>query len=313
MAATSSFFIVGCPRSGTTLVQRLLSTHPDVAVLPETFFVRRLMPSGVALTDPLTPDQYTGLLRAIAKSDVWQLQSLAMSGLRARVAARSRTGAGVLRAWMQETAYNHGARVVGEKTPDHALQIEALHEALSEARFVHVVRDPRAVANSWRKVPWSSGYIWRDTDLWRERVQAVRHAAAHIPVHTIHFEALVNDPHAVMQRVATFLGVGPNHEWTEPPNPDQVAVDTVAEPWRKKALAPVNASAATRWRDTLSLPDRAMVETVAHHEMLHWGYMPEATRALRRSAARRYWPARIRWKADLVAEACGLRNGCERI
>lgn len=35
------FFLVGCPRSGTTLLQRLLDAHPDVAVAPETFFVER--------------------------------------------------------------------------------------------------------------------------------------------------------------------------------------------------------------------------------------------------------------------------------
>src|SRR6516165_11765180 len=34
-------FIVGCPRSGTTLLQRLLDCHPQVAVTPETHWIPR--------------------------------------------------------------------------------------------------------------------------------------------------------------------------------------------------------------------------------------------------------------------------------
>src|SRR6516225_8863209 len=41
-------FIVGCPRSGTTLLQRLLDCHPLVAVTPETHWIPRWYEKGKA-------------------------------------------------------------------------------------------------------------------------------------------------------------------------------------------------------------------------------------------------------------------------
>jgi hypothetical protein len=38
------FFIVGCGRSGTTLLKSILSAHPALYVMPETFFFRSILP-----------------------------------------------------------------------------------------------------------------------------------------------------------------------------------------------------------------------------------------------------------------------------
>ena len=38
------FFVVGCPRSGTTLVRRLLTTHPRLAIPPESHWIPKLGP-----------------------------------------------------------------------------------------------------------------------------------------------------------------------------------------------------------------------------------------------------------------------------
>ncbi|WP_141491638.1 sulfotransferase family protein [Longimonas halophila] len=300
---TSLFFIVGCPRSGTTLVQRLLSTHPESTVLPETFFVRRLMPNHRTLMNPLLQSEHNVLVQAVLQSEAWSVQDLSEEALHREVQRQPQTGAGVLRAWMYTAARAHGVPVVGEKTPDHALQVAALHHALPEARFVHVIRDPRAVVNSWRTVPWSSGYVWRDADLWRERVQAVRQAPESAPVHTVRFEQLVQAPATTMQRVAAFLGLSPGHMWTrDDVDAEQVAVDAEAEPWKQNALAPIDPAVATRWRRALPEADQAMVEHMAAREMQRWGYMPEASAAARRAAAWRKPRQHIRWKADLLLQ-----------
>lgn len=284
-------------------MQRLLSTHPDSTVLPETFFVRRLMPPNTALGDPLLQSRHQHLMETVLHSEAWAVQHLPDEALRCEVQRQPQTGAGVLRAWMHATARAHGAAVVGEKTPDHALQVTALHRALPEARFVHVVRDPRAVVNSWRSVPWSSGYVWRDADLWRGRVQSVRQAAASAPVHTVHFEQLVHAPAATMQRVAAFLGLAPGHAWTHSEvDADQVAVDAEAEPWKQNALAPIDPAVATRWRDELTAPDQAMVEHMVGSEMLQWGYMPEQPVSARQAAAFRKPRQHLRWKLGLLVQ-----------
>ena len=51
-------FVVGCPRSGTTLLQRMLDAHPKLAVANDTHFIIDLFePPGQASRElPLTPD-----------------------------------------------------------------------------------------------------------------------------------------------------------------------------------------------------------------------------------------------------------------
>lgn len=43
-------FIVGCPRSGTTLLQRILNAHPQIAITPESHWIPRLHEKPWALT-----------------------------------------------------------------------------------------------------------------------------------------------------------------------------------------------------------------------------------------------------------------------
>jgi len=52
------FFIVGCPRSGTTLLRRMLDAHPEIGVAPETHFARRL--NEIRASDPSGSDRETG-------------------------------------------------------------------------------------------------------------------------------------------------------------------------------------------------------------------------------------------------------------
>jgi len=35
-------FIVGCPRSGTTLLQRMVNAHPQIAITPESHWIPHL-------------------------------------------------------------------------------------------------------------------------------------------------------------------------------------------------------------------------------------------------------------------------------
>ena len=42
-APKQRIFLVGCPRSGTTLLQSLLAAHPDITSFPESHFFRHLI------------------------------------------------------------------------------------------------------------------------------------------------------------------------------------------------------------------------------------------------------------------------------
>jgi glycosyltransferase involved in cell wall biosynthesis len=184
------------------------------------------------------------------------------------------------------------------------LHIPTLRRWFPEAKFIHLVRDPRAVVNSWRSVPWSSGYRWRDAEVWVEHVQAGRKAEARFPaqVMSLHFEMLVQSPAEGLKEICDFLNVSFDEQMLAFHERTTETVDVVREPWKERATDPVDSSVAHRWRKELSRSAQAQVEAVAASEMKHWGYPCEVAPLRRRVAGLRAGVERPVWKFGLILD-----------
>ncbi|WP_022836723.1 sulfotransferase family protein [Salisaeta longa] len=293
-SAFKPLFVVGCPRSGTTLVQRLLNAHPEVAIAPETFLVQKARRhSPPALIEALAAGP---LFPAMGAPDAFH-----------RAARAAHDPQAIFEALLRTFAAHTGASVVGEKTPDHVRHIPQLLDWFPRARVIHVVRDARAVVNSWRTVPWRSGYVARDAELWVEHVAAGRAAAATHPaaVHTVRFEALVRSPEATLRTLCRAVGLAFDpamvHFHQTPPD----TVDVEREPWKQRVTRPIDPSVATRWRTELPWRDVCVVEAVAGTEMRRWRYPLLSNQSMRRRAQWRARWQRLRWKMDVLRTESG--------
>ena len=129
-------FVVGVPRSGTTWVQRLLTSGPDAFPLLETYMFSGRVGLG-ALFRPVPADAGDeapsaappGLGRLFTRGELLD---------EARAIARRWLAAGV----------PTGTRFAVEKSPWHLHELRLIAEVLPEARFVYVLRDGRDVAVS---------------------------------------------------------------------------------------------------------------------------------------------------------------------
>lgn len=299
----SVFFIVGCPRSGTTLLRRMLDAHPDIAVAPETFFMRHFWEQQDAygdLSDDAALDRLIDDLTATAAFEDMGLDEEAFRTAVHRAPCRWDT---VFRVLLEQFAERRDAQFVGEKTPNHVRFIPTLRRWFPEARFVHLVRDPRAVSNSWRSVPWSSEYRWRDAEVWAEFVGAGRRAEeAGERVQSLHFEALVRSPEEELRAVCNHLDLPYDGQMLAFHEREPATVDVEREPWKERATDPIDPGVADRWRDELSAHAQAQVEVVAGAEMERWGYAVERSTWHRQVAALRRHVERPVWKLGLVLE-----------
>jgi len=199
-------FVSGAPRSGTTLVQNILDCHPDICgipellYLPDIFLVRRKLYTGIEL----------GWLDLIcSRQDVDRCIANFIESLLLPLADRS------------------GCRFVSEKSPSHVVVFPELLEVFPAARFIHIVRDPRAVISSLlqvgirAKARKKKGFEPSDrmTRLWAsiEHVKSCLGAgfaaarAAPDRVLTVVYEKLVQNPEDETKRLCGFLGI----EWNE--------------------------------------------------------------------------------------------------
>lgn len=198
-------FIVGCPRSGTTLVRHMLDAHPEVAVPPESHFVPRL--AARFTTEPFTVGAY---LSELVTCGWIELSGLDLRELRDRLeAAAARNLAGAVRATYELYAGRFGKRLYADKTPKYVLNLDLVTGLFPEARFLHVVRDGRAVALSLLEQGWGPSDLLTAAYYWR------RHVAAGLAFERAHpsrclrvsYEELISDPRCVLKELCGFLGI----------------------------------------------------------------------------------------------------------
>ena len=198
-------FVVGCGRSGSTLLRLMLDAHPDLAVPGESHFIpdlRRRFP------DPVAPDALTAALLRTPHFRHWKV---AESSVWTRVRALpAPTFAGVIEAAFLGNADEHGKTRWGDKTPIYVRSIPLLDALWPDARFVHLIRDGRDVALSYLSLHWGPDTVWAAARKWRADVEAgIRDGQ---PLGTdryveLRYEDLVTDPAGALRAVCALAGL----------------------------------------------------------------------------------------------------------
>jgi hypothetical protein len=280
-------FIVGVPRSGTTLLRLQLDAHPELALPAETGFggvARRLEGSAV------TRDE---LLDALTGMPTWV--DLAMSrdelgDLLAGVEDGDLTAG--LRAFYRGYAAARGKTRYGDKTPGHAADMEVLARVLPEAHFIHIIRDGRDVALSLSEVSWGPADITLAAEKWVSELRRARkraHGLARGTYMELRYEDLVAEPEPVLRKVARFVDLPwdeamlayhrkaeerMSREMARTLKPLGGGTITAEERARQHELVsrPPSQSRVGRWRTEMSPEDRAAFELVAGKMLKRLGY-----------------------------------------
>jgi Sulfotransferase family len=208
-------FIVGCARSGTTLVHRIVDAHPEIAITPEMHWITRHFKSRNGLVGSELVSELTGHKR-FAQFEISREQFEGLLGSGEAVPYPT-----FLRRVFGLYGKIKNKPLVGNKTPAYVRRIPTLHALWPEAKFVHIIRDGRDVCLSvlnWKKAERTAGRYasWEEdpvstTALWWERkVRKAREDGAALGpglYHEMHYEDLVDDPQRECKRLCEFLGV----------------------------------------------------------------------------------------------------------
>ena len=180
-------FVVGMPRSGSTLVETILDSHPDVIGLGELEAVRDL---AVAI-----PRWQGGGRTYFEHVDAWS-------------ALGPRLGQAYL-----DTVGVDAVRFV-DKMPNNALHLGLIQVMLPGARVIWCERDPDDVALSCFQRVLSAGHSWagslagiRSWQAGLQRLKAHWRATLDLPILDFAYEDLVADPDTKVRELADFVGI----------------------------------------------------------------------------------------------------------
>ncbi len=139
-------FVVGWVRSGTTWVYDVLTSHPQVGGVLESWMFTHKHGIPGPLTDLHWEPDPAGTTQGLGRITT---RERAFDGVRALTSE-----------WLAEGLGSEDLYLV-EKSPSHVFTMELIAELYPEARFVHVIRDGRDVAVSVRAAAGSWAPAWR--------------------------------------------------------------------------------------------------------------------------------------------------------
>ena len=203
-------FVVGCGRSGTTMLRLMLDAHPDLAIPGESHFLITLWKERKRFTDDGRLDA-EALVREAMRSHQFRYWGVAEDAVLRRVRALRDPGfADAVTALYMAYADLHGKRRWGDKTPQYVRSIPELSRIFDGSRFVHVIRDARDVASSYLAVDWGPPNVWRAAEIWRRDVSAGMRAGRDLGPQRyteVRYEQLVRAAPEVLQGLCAFLGL----------------------------------------------------------------------------------------------------------
>ncbi|MFL5736008.1 MAG: sulfotransferase family protein [Actinomycetota bacterium] len=212
MGRSDPFFIVGCGRSGTTVLRLMFNAHPDVAIPPESQFIARLVASWPRFitADGVDAD---AIVRAIGRR--LDHMEIDRASARARLAAlRDRTPRAATEAIFGIVSERAGKQRWADKTPNQVEEIPTIAGVFPEARFIHVIRDGRDVTLSYLDRPFGPADVWDAARQWNRQVRAGIRDGRGLDARylEVRYERLVEDPEETLLELCGFVDLEPRPE-----------------------------------------------------------------------------------------------------
>ncbi len=303
--------VLGCPRSGTTIVQVMLHSHHRIAIPPENRFLLPAYRQRLSFGDLEERANRRALARFIVRGRRHKFRDFGLDRketIREIVNGPATLGSAlgiVLRAY----AARFGSERWGDKRPSYHNYIGAIMRLFPDAQIVHVVRDPRDCVASLKRMPWWRLDSHHSVAAWAEAVEHVDEAVRRWPgaVTQIQYERLVADPETELRRLCDALGEEYDAAMAEPERLAPLAVPE-RKHWHSYTRVRLSTRNVGRWRRELEGWEVALCEAVLADRMERFGYEPVApgrpplrdlarfasVRAARRTL-RRTWLLRDRW------------------
>lgn len=229
-------FIIGMPRSGTSLVEQIIASHP------RAYGAGELLDSYWSARELTDPNEHLRDRAEIAEQlKAASLDRHARKALKImEKAAKREKGSGIER--------------ITDKLPNNYEHVGVISKMFPGARFIHCVRNPLDVCVSCFMLDFvgdkNHGYAYDLNHLANqyrvyERYMAHWHSIGSIPILDVRYEDLIADLEGGARRIIDFIGLGWDDACASPHKTDR-AVSTLSSDQVRK---PVYSSSKERWRN----------------------------------------------------------------
>jgi|SRR5947209_3145191 len=277
-------FVLGSPRSGTTLLYHMLLSAGNFAMYrTESNVFNLLVPRFGDLSVPRNKQE---MLKVWLGSKLYERSGLDAQEIQRKVMAECRSGGDFLRIVMGEMCRKQGVERWADCTPDHLLYLDQIKNTIPEALVIHIVRDGRDVALSLEKQGWIrpfpgdrknsvlvAGLYWE----WIVTQGRDKGRAWGADYAEVHFEDLITNPRPTLAKLGEFIDHDLDYDRIL-----KVGVGSVSDPNTSfKANGSGSFNPVGRWKSQFAPGVLTKFESVIGNTLAALGYELSTERAAR--------------------------------
>jgi len=271
-ASQAPFFVVGAHRSGTTMLRLMLNSHPRLAVP----FESRFLDPWKTITEygDLQERRNAERLLAVLGDDPWTKRGKVIQDPDAILAEPIATYGDLLTAVFHHYAERRGKARWGVKTPGYVTQLDQIWRIFPGCKVVHLVRDGRDVALSYRNLSWGPAHTPKAAEDWRWKVMLGHKMGGMIGDHylEVHYEDLVRSSEATLRRICAFLGEQYDARMLEYhlDAEDEMPSDSIQ--WHRASTSAPDEGKVFAWKREMSVADQVLFDEIAGDALQQFGY-----------------------------------------
>ena len=261
------FLIVGCGRSGSTLLRSILDAHGSISLPHETGFFARIACGSFGVGDTSLEQKLDVIMSKWWVGDM----STTAPKIKEQLGGREASWRNLFVAFLASLPNPSDVTTFGEKTIRHINYVHQILDEFPACRVIQVIRDPRASFASFRRVKVGSNQVSQFVNDWSDAVGVDKAFAENERYLRVKFEDLVSNVEAVSAEICDFLDVDFDpamllfHERkTAGFSPEQVHHQNTRKPVFKSSIA--------KWKEELSNSQIGLIEDFLSDDMKRLGY-----------------------------------------
>ena len=256
-------FIIGCPRSGTTLVRVILDTHPNICCGPETHLIGNIKTLNEKIDKNWKRLEPYGLSKDIHVKKLSDLFKIYHNN------------------YMKSKKKQRWA----EKTPDNIFYVDFINKLFPNCQFINIIRDGRDVVCSYKE-RWGSKTIFTAIKKWNKIIDLTYEYRTKFNKERymeIRYEEMVSNPEKETKRMMIFLGEKwipellehhtKQHDfWFNIKTGENIDFEKEKRPLRHSPSKPIFQSSVGKWKKNLNTVEKAIIKISLKENLKKMGY-----------------------------------------
>lgn len=263
----------------------MLDSHPDLAIPPETHFISTLLRKNFEIKS------FDEFIEILTKSGFWDDFGLDINSFRNNLSKiKNFNISDGLRCFFNSYASRFGKNRWGDKTPHYLSKMQEINTILPEVRFIHVIRDGRDVALSYKGLWFGpEDDTAKQANFWKEKIKNAREQALKLPFYMeVRYEDLVGSPHNFLTKICSFISIQFSHKMEtyylsanerlmELMDRKNLNGDVIVKKDKRRSIFSLvsqkpDVSRIARWKKEMPIEEQKSFESIAGNLLRELGY-----------------------------------------